>query len=166
MITPDLDYRIRTAVAEDEPAIHALVRAERLNPHHLHFQRFAVAVSGDELIGASQIRHHRDGSRELGSLVVARPWRGRGVSARLMEFLLEDEANVIHVITRKRHAHHYERWGFEPIPPRLAPGPIGLNFRIGDTIGTVMALVQRRRVNRLMILRRPASVSEEAQAAA
>lgn len=166
MITPDLNYCVRKAVAEDEPAIHALVRAERLNPHHLYFRNFAVAVSGDELIGASQIRHHRDGSRELGSLVVAPPWRGRGISAQIIEFLLEGEAHVIHVITRKRHAHHYEPWGFEPLPPRQAPGPIGLNFRIGDTIGTVMALVQRRRVNRLMILRRPAAVTEEAQAAA
>lgn len=157
MIMSDTVYSIRRAMADDEPAIHALVRRERLNPHHLHFCNFVVAISGDELIGASQIRHHRDGSRELGSVVVAPPWRGRGISARIIAFLLEGEANVVHVITRRRHAHHYERWGFEPIPPRLAPSPIRLNFRIGDTIGTIMALMQRRRVNRLMILRRPSS---------
>lgn len=145
-------FSIRNAVAADEPAIQAMVRRERLNPYHLYFRNFAVAVSCDELIGASQIRHHRDGSFELGSLVVAPPWRGRGISARIIEFLLDGEASAIHVITRKRHAHHYERWGFAPIPPRLAPCPIRMNFRIGDTIGTVMALVQRRRVNRLMIL--------------
>lgn len=155
MIMPDPVYSIRRAVAEDEPAIQAMVRRERLNPYHLHFRNFAVAVVGDELIGASQIRHHRDGSRELGSVVVAPAWRGRGISARIIGFLLEDEVKSVHAITRKRHAHLYQRWGFESIPPRLAPGPIRLNFRIGDTIGTVMALLQRRRVNRLIILRRP-----------
>ncbi|MFZ5672831.1 MAG: GNAT family N-acetyltransferase [Pseudomonadota bacterium] len=155
MITPDPVCSIRRAVAEDEPAIQAMVRRERLNPHHLHFCNFAVAVIGDELIGASQIRHHRDGSRELGSVVVAPAWRGCGISARIIGFLLEDEVNTVHAITRRRHAHHYERWGFTAIPPRQAPGPIRLNFRIGDTIGTVMALLQRRRVNRLLILRRP-----------
>lgn len=166
MITAHSAIVIRRAVAADEPVIHAMVRRERLNPHHLYFRNFAVAVMGDEIVGASQIRHHRDGSLELGSVVVTPPWRGRGISARIIEFLLEGEANVVHVITRRRHAHHYERWGFEPIPSRLAPGLIRLNFRIGDTIGTVMALVQRRRVNRLMILRRPATVAEEALAVA
>ncbi|MBK1866215.1 GNAT family N-acetyltransferase [Aestuariivirga sp. YIM B02566] len=166
MITAHPAIVIRRAMAEDEPAIHAMVRRERLNPHHLHFRNFAVAVSGGELIGASQIRHYRDGSRELGSVVVAPLWRGCGVSARIIDFLLGGETNAVHVITRKRHAHHYKRWGFEPIPARLVPGPIRLNFRIGDTIGTVMALLQRRRVNRLMILRRPASPAPETRIAA
>lgn len=166
MITAHPAIAIRRATANDEPAIHAMVRRERLNPHHLHFRNFAVAVSGGELIGASQIRHHRDGSRELGSVVVTPLWRGCGIAARLIEFLLDGEANVIHVITRKRHAHHYERWGFAPVPARLAPGPIRLNFRIGDTIGTIMALVQRRRVNRLMILGRPASPARDTRVAA
>lgn len=156
MITAHPAVTIRRAVADDEPAIHAMVRRERLNPHHLYFRNFAVAVSGHEIVGASQIRHHRDGSRELGSVVVTPLWRGCGISARLIEFLLAGEGSVVHVITRKRHAHHYERWGFAPIPARLAPCPIRLNFRIGDTIGTIMALVQRRRVNRLTILRRSA----------
>ncbi len=40
------------------------------------------------MIGASQIRRHKDGSRELGSVVVARPWRGRGVSAEIIGTLL------------------------------------------------------------------------------
>ena len=166
MITAHPVIAIRRAVAEDEPAIHAMVRRERLNPHHLYFQNFVVAVCGGELVGASQIRRHRDGARELGSLVVTPSWRGRGISVRIIEFLLAGETSVIHVITRKRHAHHYLRWGFEPIAARLAPCPIRLNFRIGDTIGTIMAVVQRRRINRLMILRRPAALPADTRAVA
>lgn len=150
------DYVIRRARAQDEDAICALVRSERLNPYHLHFENFAVAVRGAELIGATQIRHHADGSRELGSVVVARPWRGRGISVEIIGALLAGETGTVHVITRRRHALHYARWGFTAIPPRAAPCPIRRNYRIGCVIGTVMALLQRRTVNRMTILKRPA----------
>jgi amino-acid N-acetyltransferase len=117
------DYVIRRALMREEEAIRALVRSERLNPHHLHFQNFAVAVAGGKFIGASQIRRHPDGSRELGSVVVARPWRGRGISAEIIAWLLDSEAETIHVITRRKHAEHYVRWGFAAIPPRMHPAP-------------------------------------------
>jgi amino-acid N-acetyltransferase len=151
------DYVIRRALMREEEAIRALVRSERLNPHHLHFQNFAVAVAGGKFIGASQIRRHPDGSRELGSVVVARPWRGRGISAEIIAWLLDSEAETIHVITRRKHAEHYVRWGFAAIPPRMAPRAVRVNYRIGSVIGTMMALLQRRPVNRLTILRRSAA---------
>ncbi|WP_119391518.1 GNAT family N-acetyltransferase [Taklimakanibacter lacteus] len=161
-------YVIRRAVAADEPAIQALVRSERLNPHHLYFRNFVVAVAGNDLIGACQIRRHRDGSRELGSVVVARPWRGRGLSVKLIDRLLADEPSVIHAITRKRHADHYARWGFEPVPSHAAPSAIRRNYRIGSCIGSLMAVLQRRRINWLTILRRPQrpSLAEETRAVA
>ena len=149
-------YVVRRALTAEQNAICALVRSERLNPHHLHFENFAVAVRGGEVIGASQIRRHRDGSRELGSVVVARPWRGRGISAELIGSLLKIETQTLYVITRLKHAHHYARWGFVAIPPRAAPSPIRRNYRIGSLVGTVMALLQRRPINHMTILRRPA----------
>lgn len=152
-------YVIRRAFAREEAAICALVRSERLNPHHLHFENFAVAVAGGELIGASQIRRHADGSRELGSVVVAPSWRGRGISAAIIEWLLKKEAAPLYVITRRKHSAHYERWGFSAVPARSAPRTIRFNYRLGSLIGTVMAIVQRRPVNRLMILRRPGEIS-------
>lgn len=150
------DYVIRRAVAREQEAICRLVRGERLNPYHLHFENFAVAVRGQELIGASQIRRHPDGSRELGSVVVARPWRGRGISAEIIGALLRGETGTVYVITRRRHADHYTSWGFTAVPPRTAPRAVRFNYRVGSLIGTVMALLQRRPVNRLTILRRPA----------
>lgn len=148
------DYVIRKALANEQEAICTLVRSERLNPHHLHFENFAVAVRGGELIGASQIRRHRDGSRELGSVVVARGWRGHGIAAEIIGTLLKSETGTIYVITRRKHADHYAGWGFEVVPPRTAPRAIRFNYRAGSLIGTVMALLHRRPVNRLTILRR------------
>lgn len=148
-------YVIRRAFAREEAAICALVRSERLNPNHLHYENFAVAVAGGELIGASQIRRHPDGSRELGSVVVARPWRGHGISAAMIEWLLNSETATLYVITRRKHAEHYTRWGFSTVPAVAAPRAVRFNYRVGNLIGAVMALVQRRPINRLTILRRP-----------
>jgi amino-acid N-acetyltransferase len=156
MTASDPTYIIRRALAADEPAIQRLVRSERLNPHHLYFQNFVVAVAGDELIGASQIRRHRDGSLELGSIVVAPPWRGQGISAALIDRLLDDERGAVHAITRRRHADRYARWGFSPVSAREAPAAIRRNYRIGSVIGGTMAVFQRRPINWLTILRRPA----------
>ena len=161
MTAADIAYIIRKAVAADEPAICALVRSERLNPNDLNFANFAVAVRGDELIGATQIKHHRDGSLELGSVVVARPWRGRGISGELIDFVLSKEPRTVHAITRRRHAGHYARWGFETVPLRAAPAKIRFNYRVGSVLGTAMALLQRRKVNRLAILRRPAPIRDK-----
>jgi amino-acid N-acetyltransferase len=149
-------YVIRRALAREQEAIRTLVRSERLNPHHLYFENFAVAVRRGELIGASQIRRHKDGSRELGSVVVAKPWRGRGISVEIIGALLKSEMGTVYVITRKKHADHYARWGFATVPPRTAPRAIRFNYRVGSVIGGVMALLQRRQVNRLTVLRRPA----------
>lgn len=150
-------YVIRKALAEDEAAIQAMVRSERLNPHGLYFQNFAVAARDDELIGATQIRHHRDGSRELGSVVVRPSWRGRGISAVIISSLLQNEKGDVYTITRKAHAGHYTRWGFAAVPPRMAPRAIRFNYRVGSVIGATMAVLQRRKINRLVILKRPAA---------
>lgn len=150
-------YVVRRALAQEQGAICALVRSERLNPHRLHFENFAVAVRGGEVIGASQIRRHRDGSRELGSVVVARPWRGRGIAAEIIAALLESETRTVYVITRRKHAYYYARWGFMAVPPRAASRAVRFNYRMGSAVGTVMAVLQRRPVNRLTILERPAA---------
>lgn len=116
-----------------------------------------MAVRGGEVIGASQIRRHRDGSRELGSVVVARPWRGRGIAAEIIAALLESETRTVYVITRRKHAYYYARWGFMAVPPRAASRAVRFNHRMGSAVAMVMAVLQRRPVNRLTILERPAA---------
>src|SRR5262245_15533101 len=104
---------IRQATAEDQPHILSLARRERIKPTGLHWPRFVVAVDeGGKVVGAVQLRQHPDGSRELGSLVVAPTFRGRGVAARLIETRLADTAGRVLVITGRAHAAYYGRWGF------------------------------------------------------
>jgi N-acetylglutamate synthase-like GNAT family acetyltransferase len=74
------DWILRPDRPEDGPVIRRMIREARLNPFGLHIPRFWVAEVQGQVVGAVQIRPHRDGSRELASLVVDPAWRA-GASA-------------------------------------------------------------------------------------
>lgn len=144
---------IRPAMALDQVAITRLVHSERLNPHGLAWQNFVVATRGATLIGAVQMRQHPEGSRELGSLVVAREHRGRGIAARLISALLARHPGRVHVITRDANAVHYRPWGFERIDTSAAPRTLRRHRLIGQC-ASVLSLLTGRRPRRLVVLRR------------
>jgi amino-acid N-acetyltransferase len=146
---------VRRAAARDEPAIVALVRSERLNPTGLGWQRFVVAVDGDAIVGAVQIRHHADGSDELGSLVVRPEWRGRGVAARMIDVILAQHGGRLLAITYEGLVPYFERWGFRRVAGAQAPGAVRRNRWMGQA-ACVLSLLRLRRPRRLVILdRRP-----------
>jgi amino-acid N-acetyltransferase len=144
---------LRRAVALDQLSITQLVHSERLNPHGLGWANFVVAVIGHTVIGAVQMRQHADGSRELGSLVVSREHRGRGIAQRLIAALLERHPGTVYLITRGSNAVHYQRWGFAVIDTREAPRALRRNRLFGQ-MASLLALLQGRRPRRLVILRR------------
>src|SRR5688572_30369592 len=109
---------IRRATAQDQEAIRLLVNGERLNPTGLDWRNFLVADDGWHVVGAVQMRKHRDGSHELGSLVVARPARGQGIAAALIDALLQRETGRVQMVTDGAFGAHYRRWGFECIASR------------------------------------------------
>ena len=78
---------IRLATEMDQLAIRAMIRSERLNPTGLDWPSFMVATDERGLAGAVQLRRHRDGSRELGTLVVRKQARGHGIAGKLIDAL-------------------------------------------------------------------------------
>ena len=90
---------LRRALPLDQAAIVQLVLSERLNPNQIDWHRFVVASIGGELVGVAQMRLHADGSRELGSLVVAPHHRGQGIAQRLIAQLLGEQHGTVHVVT-------------------------------------------------------------------
>jgi amino-acid N-acetyltransferase len=144
---------IRAATERDQAAIRALVLGERLNPTGLDWRNFVVAVDDDGLAGAVQMRKHRDGSRELGSLVVAAQRRGQGIAARLIDALLASERVAVHMIAGAAHAAHYRRWGFRAIEPQQAARSVRFNYRIGQ-LACVVSFLKRRERRQLVILER------------
>jgi amino-acid N-acetyltransferase len=145
---------IRPATAEDQPHIISLARGERIKPIGLHWPKFMLAEQNGRIIGAVQLRTHPDGSRELGSLVVAAPFRGRGVAARLLDRRLAEASGRVFVITGAIHADYYRRWGFRRIKPNTAPPFVWLNYWMGYLGGGLFSMLRGRAVNRLALLER------------
>ena len=143
---------IRSATEGDQQQILALARGERLKPFGLNWPNFIVAERDGRIIGAVQLRGHWDGSCELGSLVVEATARGQGIAARLIDRRLADTPGRVLIITGRRFADHYRRWGFEPIAPTL-PRPAS-----GCTTGwDISAAASSRFCNGALSIRLPCS---------
>jgi amino-acid N-acetyltransferase len=106
-------YTLRRAVQADQTSITALVRAAGINPFDLHWQRFLVAEERGWIIGAAQIKPHRDGSRELASLAVVPAYRGQGVGGALVNALLATEGGTVYLTCADRLEGYYTRLGFQ-----------------------------------------------------
>ena len=90
---PKSPVRLRPATAADQPTIRRMVRGARLNPRHLEWPNFVVAVDeGGTMVGCGQIRPHQGDVWELASLVTAEAWRGRGVAADIIHHLQAQHA--------------------------------------------------------------------------
>jgi N-acetylglutamate synthase-like GNAT family acetyltransferase len=90
-----MSITIRPAVEADQSTITALVRAARINPRNLHWQRFMVAEVDRQIVGVHQVKIHKNGTREVASGVVLPAHRRKGVSAQLMQALLAGEPGVL-----------------------------------------------------------------------
>ncbi len=145
---------IRPATAQDQPHILSLARAERIKPTGLNWPKFIVADEHGEIVGAVQLRNHPDGSKELGSLVVAPAFRHRGVAAQMIERCLAGATGRVLIITGRAHEDYYARWGFRRIKPGEAPTFVCLNYWMGYLGGGLLSMLRGRAVNHLAVLER------------
>lgn len=109
------EFHLRSATDLDAPAIRVLVREAGINPFGLDWRRFILAVdTGGRIIGCGQVKPHRDGSRELASIVVHPSWRLKGVARAIIEQLLADHPGTLYLTCRESLGEFYARFGFKP----------------------------------------------------
>lgn len=147
---------VRSAGADDQQAITAMVRQARLNPSDLHWPRFMVAEEDGAIVGVGQIRLYRDGAHELASLVVQPSTRGEGVATALVDALLADDHGEVYTLIDRRYTGHFARWGFREVAPTRLPRSLIRVYRLGRIVTGVGSLLTRRRI-RIVALRRPAT---------
>lgn len=134
-------YALRPATAADQDIIQQMVRAARINPTGLKWERFWLAVTPqDEIIGCVQIKPHADGSRELASLVVAPSWRGRGVARAMIEHLQSLNPPPLYLMCRSSLGAFYTRFGFQP----LDAGQMPPYFRRVSSLAGLVRLLQQK----------------------
>ena len=102
---------IRPARQEDAATIKRVVRAAGLDPSSLHWPNFLVAEKGGRVIGVGQVKPCA-GARELGSLVVLKPYRGRGIGSAIVRALIEREQDDLFLLCQDRLESYYAQFGF------------------------------------------------------
>ncbi len=137
----------------DEAGIQALIRAERLRPTGNDWRRFLVAADPAGVAGAVQMRQYKDGTKELGSLVVRRDLRGRGLGERLIRELLRNHLGTAYMITHEGLTNLAQRSGFTPCDSASVPAAIRRQRLLGQCMGSAFAMLRGYPMRRLMILR-------------
>jgi amino-acid N-acetyltransferase len=126
---------VRPGQRQDQTQIDRLVRGARLNPFDLDWRRFRVIEQNGRLLAVGQVRVHRDGSRELASIVTVPEGRGQGLATTLIRNLLANETGPVYLTCRPELSGFYERLGFEIWQTGLPP--------YFQTIARISRLAQR-----------------------
>lgn len=96
----------------------------RLNPTSLDWRRFVVIEgSKGEVLACGQIKHHRDGSKELASLVVDEPYRHKGLGGAIVRRLMVDSGPPLYLMCRSTLVSYYTHFGFEELTPEMEQPP-------------------------------------------
>jgi amino-acid N-acetyltransferase len=133
-------FAVRRARFEDNWPIRWLVLSAKLDPTQLRWQQFWViecesashTLRERQLAACGQLRNFSD-TQELGSLVVATPWRGRGLGSFLTQHLITTATQPLYLeCLGQRLAQFYTRFGFVPIAFEDLPRSLKPKFRLSQ----------------------------------
>lgn len=130
-------FVIRAARAADQATIVGLVRAARLDPSNLHWPNFVVAEADGQIVGCGQIRPD-PGLRELGSMVVIKPYRHRGVGAAIVRALQASTQPPLFLECPEYRVSFYAQFGFQVVPHRGVPWKLRLKATLGNLLLPLM----------------------------
>jgi amino-acid N-acetyltransferase len=130
-------FVIRAARAADQATIVGLVRAARLDPSNLHWPNFVVAEADGQIVGCGQIRPD-PGLRELGSMVVIKPYRQRGVGAAIVRALQASAPPPLYLECPAYRVSFYAQFGFQVVPHRVVPWKLRLKATLGNLLLPLM----------------------------
>lgn len=122
---------LRPASAEDIWSIRKLVLSAKLDPTQLGWQQFWLIESEGNIIACGQLRNFY-AAQELGSLVVAKPWRDRGLGTFLVKHLIQQATKPLYLeCLGARLEQFYTNLCFIPISWQELPQ--SLKFKFGVT---------------------------------
>lgn len=134
------DCILRPAGADDIWAIRKLVLGAKLDPTQLRLQQFWVIECDRRLVACGQLRSF-PGAQELGSMVVARERRGKGLGSCLVKQLIKSATQPLYLeCLGNKLAMFYARFGFVPVEWQELPLELKLKFGVSNLAATIFRI--------------------------
>ena len=131
---------IRPACVKDIKSIRMLVWSAKLDPTQLRWQQFWVIECSGDLVACGQLRNFTD-AQELGSLVVAKDWRDRGLGTYLAKYLIQQATEPLYLeCLGKRLASFYTRFGFVEAAWQELPQSLKFKFGLSQLAKTLFRI--------------------------
>ena len=137
---------IRQAVKADQPTIEAFIQQAKINPRNLHWERFLIAEESGKIVGIRQVKIHAGGTREVGSGFVLPEYRRQGISAQLMNAILDQEKGPLYLMCRDKRTYYYEPFGFRQLEVNQLPADFKKEYRIGRVVTTFLSMFRKDKV--------------------
>ena len=123
---------LRRGKADDMSSMRKLIFRARLDPTQLRWQQFWVIEWNGNIVACGQLRNFAD-AQELGSIVVASEWQGRGLGSYLTKHLIGEATQPLDLeCLGKRLADFYGNFGFVSISWQDLPESLKLKFGISQ----------------------------------
>ncbi|WP_193197502.1 GNAT family N-acetyltransferase [Nostoc sp. MG11] len=120
---------LRKATSADKWSIRLSVFSAKLDPTQLRWQQFWVIECDGDIVACGQLRNFSN-AQELGSLVVAPAWRGRGLGTFLTQYLINAATQPLYLeCLGERLTEFYSGFGFVPISFEDLPRSLQFKFR-------------------------------------
>ncbi|MFB8795363.1 MAG: GNAT family N-acetyltransferase [Microcoleus sp.] len=131
---------IRPASAQDIKSIRMLVWSAKLDPTQLRWPQFWVIECSGDLVACGQLRNFA-GAQELGSLVVMKDWRDRGLGSYLAKHLIAQATEPLYLeCLGSRLASFYTRFGFVQVSWQELPQSLKLKFGLSQLAKTLFRI--------------------------
>lgn len=128
---------LRRARPEDMSSVRELVRSESLDPTQMRWEQFWVIACGGRVVACGQLRRFPS-VQELGSLVVAPTWRGRGFGSVLVERLVQEATEPLYLECPAERESFYAGFGFVRAAWRHLPWPLKVKFGLSKIASALL----------------------------
>jgi amino-acid N-acetyltransferase len=123
---------LRKATSDDIWSIRVLVLTAKLDPTQLIWQQFSLIECDGSVVACGQLRNF-DGAQELGSLVVAKAWRNRGLATILTQHLIQQARSPLYLeCLGQGLAEFYKPFGFVPVSFEQLPRSLQRKFKMSQ----------------------------------
>lgn len=132
---------LRPACAKDIWAIRKLVLSAKLDPTQIRWSQFWVIECEGLVVACGQLRSF-PGAQELGSLVVASAWRGRGLGSYLAKHLIQEATQPLYLeCLGSRLAEFYSHFGFVAIAWQELPQSLKWKFGFSQLASRLLPVI-------------------------